>query len=261
MSEKWTLRAILDADPVEALEFDDLSDWFNPFLPHFVREALRCGGEVRVAERDGKVYGLYLLSPGERIASVLTRDRGIAEEFYGHRGPGPMYSPIALDPSAERFLIYSLNAQHWEQVAPLRWPIRTAGLADLPRVAALLHEEYGEVDERWIATAPAESERCFVAEIDRALVGLGWASIVGRHGRVHSLLVRAPYRGLGIGQDLLRARLLWLRAAGAEEVLSEIAEQNHASRRVAERLGMARVGEMYRLDREGTKAGDARGPR
>ena len=62
---------------------------------------------------------------------------------------------------------------------------------------------------------------------------------------MHSLAVRPMYRHLGLGTDLLFARLLWARAAGARSVLSEIADQNLPSRAVAEAGGMRRVGEIF----------------
>ena len=70
-------------------------------------------------------------------------------------------------------------------------------------------------------------------------------SRVGAQARLHSLTVRAPHRRLGIGTDLLAARLLWARRMGCERILSEIARDNMPSQLIALRAGMRRVGEIY----------------
>jgi len=50
---------------------------------------------------------------------------------------------------------------------------------------------------------------------------------------------------MGIGSDLLFARLLYARDAGACEAISEISERNAASRAVAERAGMRVAGTVF----------------
>ena len=55
--------------PLEAEQADDrlrgcdLSDWFNPFLARFAREAVGSGGRAVVAEDGGTVVGLLLADP------------------------------------------------------------------------------------------------------------------------------------------------------------------------------------------------------
>ena len=108
-----------------------------------------------------------------------------------------------------------------------------------------MREVYGVVNERWFDGPPNPSEAGFLAEVDGRLAGIGWVSKVHGHARIHSLTVRAPYRRVGIGTDLLFARLLWAHRTGASEVLSEISALNLGSQTIAARGGMRRVGQIY----------------
>jgi GNAT superfamily N-acetyltransferase len=246
-----TVREIASPDDLDGLRPGDLSDWFNPFLEHFMLESLRCGGEVALAVEDSEIRGIYLYSPAERIASVFTRSRRIAEELARRRDRISIYAPFELAPSSEPYLIYSAGAEPWIDGGGFAHAVRLAQASDLPEVARLLRAVYGEVDERWIATMPHATERCFVVEVDGDMAGVAWASLAGGAGRLHSLSVRPRYRRLGIGTELFRARRLWLRAAGADPTISEIAERNLPSRRIAEAGGMRPVGRIFRVERPG----------
>jgi len=245
-------RLLAHEEEIGSLRLGDLSDWFNPFLRHFMSESLRCGGEVLLAEEDGVVGVVYLYSPAERIASVFTRSRALAEAMLCRRDRISMYSPYPLRSDAEPYLIYEGPADAPDGRDRFRFPIRIASRTDRPRIVALLREVYGEVDEQWIATMPEAVERCFLAEVDGEIAGVAWASLVEGVGRLHSLSVRPRFRRLGIGTDLFRARCLWLGAAGATRTISEIAERNRPSRRIAEAGGMREVGRIFRLERETT---------
>ena len=74
---------------------------------------------------------------------------------------------------------------------------------------------------------------------------MSWVTTVGPYARGHSFLVHPRFRGVGIGTDLLRARMEWLRSLGARQVVSEIYDGNRASFIAAERAGMACVSEMF----------------
>jgi GNAT superfamily N-acetyltransferase len=241
------LRPAIDArlEEVDGLDRADLSSWFNPFLSYFARETQRCGGEVRVIREEGTVVGLVVSDPVERVASVFTRSRSIAETVVRGRGPYGMYSDFSFDVPADPYdiLVTSLDADRPSH--RFRHFIRPFSNGDLPAVLDLMREVYGAVYERWFDGLPTASEAGFVAEVDGRLAGVAWISRVGAHGRLHSLTVRAPYRRTGLGTDLLFARLLWARQAGAWDVLSEISEQNVGSQAIAARGGMRRTGQIY----------------
>jgi [ribosomal protein S18]-alanine N-acetyltransferase len=230
---------------LDGLERADLSPWFNPFLPYFVREAQRCGGDARVVREAGAVGGLMVSDPVERVASVFSRSRTIAETFVRGRGALGMYSDFSFEPRGEVFDIFVTPLAPDLPPYRFRHSIRPVSVNDLPAVLDLMREVYGVVNERWFEGIMDAPEAGFVAEAGGRLVGVGWVSVVGNHARLHSLTVRASHRRMGLGTDLLFARLLWARRAGAFDVLSEISERNDASRSIAARAGMRRVGEIY----------------
>jgi GNAT superfamily N-acetyltransferase len=240
---------LVSSEEIDRLALGDLSEWFNPFLPHFIREAHRCGGEVLVAREGPEVRGLYLYSPAERLASAFTRSRSIAEQFRTARDPPTLFAPFALAPGAETYHIYQGDLVRWSPSAPFLYRPHLARPGDLPEVVRLLRDVYGGVDEQWFATLPSELERCFVVRIEGEIAGVAWASYADGHGRLHSLSVRPRFRRLGIGTDLWTARALWLKAAGAHSVIAEISDRNAASRAVSEHGGMRPVGRWFRNER------------
>jgi RimJ/RimL family protein N-acetyltransferase len=242
-------RTLSETREVAELALDDLSDWFNPYLPYFLRETLRSGGEVTVSSAGGAVDGLCLYNPTERVASIFTRSEEIARAMFERRSGISVFSEAALGPIAESYRVYSVELDRWASDHRFTHPVRPARASDLPAVRRLLLDVYGAADERWFATMPSTTERWFLVELDGKLAGTACASLVGRHGRLHSLSVAPTRRRLGIGSDLVFARLVWLRAAGARSVLSEISERNLPSRALAEGAGMRDVGRLFRYER------------
>jgi ribosomal-protein-alanine N-acetyltransferase len=247
--EVGPLHLVVDSSEVDALPIGDLSDWFNPFLRGFMRETLRTNGEVWLSTPNGRVDGIFLYGPADRAGSIFTRSRSLAETFLGLRRNLGIFSELDLGPGGEIFHLYAADLRRWSPGHRFRFPIRIAGSADLPAVAALVREVYGRSDEGWFRTLPSGTDRCFVAEVRDRIVGVGWASTAADQGRLHTLAVHPRYRRLGIGTDLAFARLLWLRAAGSARALSEIADSNAPSRAIAERLGMVPVGRLFEYDR------------
>ncbi|MGP8072200.1 MAG: N-acetyltransferase family protein [Thermoplasmata archaeon] len=238
----------LDRVPITGLDRQapvDLSPWFNPFLPHFVRETVRSGGEVWGVLEDGNLTALTLKDPAENVASLFTRNQALAEELVRARGVSAAYSDFRMDGPVEAFGIYSRALGPVGVEHAFRHRVRPISEADLPRVAELMREVQGNIDDRWFHGLATTPETGFLIEVEGRLAGVGWVAVLGRHARLHSLAVRPGYRHVGVGADLLGARLLWAHRAGASEVLSEIADRNAASRYIAESAGMRRVGEIY----------------
>jgi GNAT superfamily N-acetyltransferase len=242
-------RTLTDSRDVGTLVLEDLSDWFMPHLPHFMREAMRSGGEVTVSSTNGTIDGVFLFHPSEHVGSIFSRSQAIAQAFFLLRDGLSVYSEVDLGPPAEVYRIYSVDLGRWEPDRPIAHPVRPATPSDIPRVRAVLLGVYGLADDRWFATMPSTIEQWFLAELDKEVAGVACATIVGRYGRLHSLAVVPTRRHLGVGSDLVRARLLWLRAAGAHSALSEISERNRPSQTVAERSGMRAAGRLFRYER------------
>ncbi len=230
---------------VERTELPALSDWFDPFLPLFMKDALRTRGEVEVAERQGEVVGVYLYSPTEGVGSVFTGSRAVALHYVPGRSPGGVYAERPWVEGGERIAILAADLRDWVASGPIRNPVRIAEPVDLPRIVPVMREQTGAVDQDWFRTLPRPEELCFFCEVDGRVAGVSWASVVGPHARGHSFMVHPRYRGLGIGTDLLQARMTWLQELGVRTVVSEIYEGNVASTTAAERAGMAEVDWMF----------------
>jgi len=236
---------------LEELARADLSPWFNPFLLHFARETLRCGGEAQGVREGRKLVALTLHDPAEDVTSVFTRAPARAEELVRARGSAAAYSDFQFEGPRDSYGVYTLTLDTMGPAHPFRHAVRPVREEDLPPVAELMREVEGNVDDRWFHGVLDTPETGFLIEVGSRLAGVGWVAVLGRHARLHSLAVRPIFRHLGLGADLLRARLWWAGRAGAREVLSEIADSNGSSRAIAGAAGMRRVGEIYLYPRGG----------
>ncbi len=239
------LRVLSGPDDVDRLRWTSLSDWFDPFLPLFARDALRTGGSVEVAEEEGAVRGLRLFGSSEGVGSGFTRERRIAERFLERMDEVGLYLEEPWRPGGQPIEVFAADLRDWAARERLRNPVRLGQREDLGGIRLLMRAELGPGVDPWLATLPRPEETAFLCEIDGRIVGVSWLSRVGPFARGHSFVVHPRFRGLGIGTDLLTARMLWLERTGARWVVSEIYDGNAASRKAAERAGMARVGEMF----------------
>jgi GNAT superfamily N-acetyltransferase len=89
---------------------------------------------------------------------------------------------------------------------------------------------------------PASTTPCTT---DSAGPSLGWLSSANRIGRLHSLYVNPQFRGIGIGLDILYARLIWLKSMRASSAFSEISRENLPSSRIALKGGMSVSGQVF----------------
>jgi len=215
------LRSVLDASETDGWSLPDVSPWFGPFLPAFVRATLRAGGSVRAA------------LAGRRAVALALPLRGRA-----------VFSELPLDGRAETYRIVSVDL---DSVPPavFRHPVRLLDPAEVPGFLAGLRGAAGRPDEPWARQLRGSEESAFGATVDGTPAGLAWAAVAGGHARLHSVWVAPRFRRLGVGSDLVFARLLWARTEGARSAIAEIAAGNAASLATVARAGFAPVGAMY----------------
>ncbi|MGA7861449.1 MAG: GNAT family N-acetyltransferase [Thermoplasmata archaeon] len=240
-----TVIPIRGPDEAQRLDFGDLSDFFNPFLHHFVREALRGGGEVWVSREGSAVSGLLIYNVVERVGSIFTRDTRVAETLFGVKDHAALFSEFPLGVKPETYHICAADLAGEMGRHHFAHPVRMAREPEQPAILRMLHEMYGRIDTSWLQACSPEDDKCFVVEVAGEIAGVGWVSVVGSYGRLHSLSVRPHCRRIGIGSDLWHARMLWARRAGARKVISEISEHNIASLAIATAGGMQRTGRMF----------------
>ncbi len=101
------------------------------------------------------------------------------------------------------------------------------------------------LNEHWVDVALKQGERCFIVRLDKEIAGWGWLSIVNGNGRLHSLYVKPQFRRIRIGEDILYARLLWLKSKGAHSAFSEISRHNSPSSRIALKGQMTACGQIF----------------
>ncbi len=239
------LVSVAGPEPLAGYSLTGLSDWFDPFLPEFVRDTLRCDGTVTLAlSATGAVEGLRIYHPEEGLGSIFSRSSDVAEAMRAERPDGAFFCELELAAPSERFELFAVDLAEIPPTGEFSYPVRVATARDLPGVVRSMMEIHGAYDPRgWVGADPAV-ERCLVIGLEDRIAGVGWVTRAGRRGRLHSVSVLPRYRRLGLGTELLQARLRWLRAAGAESALSEIADTNRASRALAEAAGMRAVATM-----------------
>jgi RimJ/RimL family protein N-acetyltransferase len=239
------VHEVAEVEEVDSLSIGDLSDFFDPFLVHFMKEALRGGGEVLVSTEGPYVSGIFTYDDDEKVGSIFARDRSVAETLFRRRAPLAAFSDFALAPGAEAYDIFGAEHPAWNVPHRFAHGVRLADAADRAPILQLMREMYGRIEEGWIRSIPRPEEPCFLVEVNGHVAGVAWASVLNRHGRLHALSVRPGYRQMGVGTDLWFARMLWAREAGAGRVICEIAEHNVPSRAIAVKGGMQPIGRIY----------------
>lgn len=227
----------------------ELSGPFGPFLDHFVQETWRAGGEVLASPERGPAEALLISDPSGPVGTVFARTPGPARSLASRRARLPLYSEVELDGSATPFDLFGIRLATAEPTPSIRHVVELAGPDEQVEVFRLWRSVLGPIEERWFHGLPSGSERTFLARVGGRAVGAAGLQLVGGHARLHSVVVAPGFRSLGIGTDLVRARLWWAARSGAVDAIAEIARTNVASRSAAERAGLRPVGEMYFYDR------------
>src|SRR5205809_822510 len=123
--------------------------------------------------------------------------------------------------------------------------ISIAEEGDIDEIGQFMASTHPGINRRWVNVALKEGERCFFVRLGKEIAGLGWLSIVNGIGRLHSLHVKPQFRRIGIGEDILFARLLWLKSKRARSAFSEISRDNSASSRIAMKGRMTPSGTIF----------------
>jgi GNAT superfamily N-acetyltransferase len=237
--------SVADARELSGLSLDGLSAEFRPFLPLFVEQVLRRGGEVLVRRSEDRAEGLLLHVPEERAGSLFAKELASLVALAGERAPASYFVEHRAATVVDELDIWAVDLTAGRPTPPLRHPVRAAAAGDRDSIARLSEAVGGPAEPKWIRPLDESGATCWVADGPGRIVGVGWAERVGGAGRVHSAFVDPRYRGIGVGSDLLEARLRWLAAAGAQRAISEISRSNVVSRRAAERSGMRPSAPMY----------------
>jgi ribosomal protein S18 acetylase RimI-like enzyme len=216
--------------------------FFDPYLKHYAREVLGVGGKIQIATSNERILGLFLYDEYEKTGSIYTGSKKIFDYFRKLEPSSFLFAEIDKSQIArEVFDIYTLNLED-ALTHSFKYEVSTPKLNEIERFMRLTHPG---VNPLWSRVALNNGNICFIVKLDGKCVGCAWVSLVNGIGRLHTLYVNPQYRRIGIGEDLLYARLLWLKLKGARIAFSEIAENNIASVTVARKASMLSCGRVY----------------
>ena len=220
--------------------------FFEPYLQYFVRQTLGAGGEAYVSRTsEGTIVGIFLYDDAEKTGTIYTRSKETFDYFYELRPANFLFAELKTEHESEVYDIYTIDLENLAIVHRFSHEISIAEEGDIDEIGQFMASTHPGINRRWVNVALKEGERCFFVRLGKEIAGLGWLSIVNDIGRLHSLHVKAQFRRIGIGEDILFARLLWLRSKRARSAFSEISRGNSPSSRIAGKGRMKPSGTIF----------------
>ncbi len=232
------------------LVFPEGFSFFEPYLQHFIREVLEIGGEAYVSRTsDGNISGLFTYDDFEKSGTVYTRSREVFEYFCGLKPLNFLFAELRTEVESEVYNIYSIDLENQDISHRFSHEISIADGGEIGEIERFMALAHPGMNKRWTRVALKNGDKCFTVRLDSEIAGLGWVSLVRGIGRIHSLFVNPQFRKLGIGEDILHARLLWLKLEHARSAFSEISRDNSPSSRIATKAQMRVCGQLFQYFR------------
>jgi ribosomal protein S18 acetylase RimI-like enzyme len=231
--------------------FPDGFSFFEPYLRYFIREVLEIGGEAYVSRTsEDNVSGIFIYDNFEKIGTVYTRSREVFDYFYGLKPSNFLFAELRTEVESEIYDIYTIELENRDIVHRFSHEISMVDEGQIGEIERFMVLAHPGMNRRWIEVALKNGDKCFVVRLGSEIAGLGWVSFVKSIGRIHSLFVKPQFRRLGIGEDILYARLLWLKSKHARSAFSEISRYNSSSVRVASKAQMKVCGQVFQYFRK-----------
>jgi hypothetical protein len=220
--------------------------FFEPFLQYFTREILEIGGEAYVSRsNEGAVSGLFMYDDAEKVASIYTSSREVFDYFYGLKPFYYLFAEMKTEIENEAYDIYSIDFEKLAIDHRFTHEISMAERSQAEEIERFMTLTHPRINQKWVKVALKNGDKCFTVKLGNEIAGLGWVSLVNGIGRLHSLYVKPQFRKLGMGDDILGARLLWLKSKHARSVFSEISRHNFSCSRIAAKEHMKVSGQIY----------------
>ncbi len=235
MSSSGEVNAVVVRSPSDIdFVFPNGFSFFEPYLQYFIRETIGAGGEAYASRTsEGNISGIFVYDGSEKIGTIYTRSRRVFDYFYGLRPANFLFAELKTEHESEVYDIYTIDLENLSVAHRFSYEISIAEEGDVDEIGQFMASTHPGINRRWVNVALEEGERCFFVRLGKEIAGLGWLSIVNGIGRLHSLHVKPQFRRIGIGEDILFARLLWLRSKRARSAFSEISRDNPPSSRIA----------------------------
>ena len=245
-SEEVRVSQIRNASDVHFV-FPDGFSFFQPYLEYWVKETLEIGGEAYVSETAaGNGPGLFLYDDYEKAGSVFTRSRDVFDHFYRLKPFKSIYAELQTEHPKEIYDIHTIDLENNSLDHKFSHTISIADREQSEEIQRLMLSTHPGTNPRWIDVALGNGDKCVTVRLGDEIAGLGWLSLVNGIGRLHSLFVKPRFRKIGVGLDILSARLLWLKSKHARMALSEISVTSLQSSKIAIKGGMKVSGQVYR---------------
>jgi ribosomal protein S18 acetylase RimI-like enzyme len=228
------------------LVFPDGFSFFEPYLRYFIGEVLEIGGEAYASRTsEGDVSGIFIYDDFEKVGTVFTRSREVFDYFYGLKQFDFLFAELRTELESEIFDIYTIDLENHDVVHRFSNEISMVDEGQIGEIERFMVLAHPGMNRRWIRVALKNGDKCFVVRLGSEIAGLGWVSFAKSIGRIHSLFVKPQFRRLGIGEDILYARLLWLKSKHARSAFSEISSCNSPSVRIELKAQMEVCGQVF----------------
>jgi len=233
--------------------FPDGFSFFQPYLEYWIKETLEIGGEAYVSETTtGDCSGLLLYDDYERAGSIFTRSREVFDYFYELKPFKSIYAELQTEHPKEIYDIYTVDLENNSLDRTFSHAISVAEREQIEEIRQFMLSTHPGTNPRWIDVALRNGDKCVTVRLGDEIAGVGWLSLVNGIGRLHSLFVKPRFRKIGVGLDILFARLLWLKSKHARMAFSEISVNNLQSSGISTRGGMKVSGQVYQYFRTET---------
>jgi ribosomal protein S18 acetylase RimI-like enzyme len=244
-SGEMKVSEILNASDIDFVFPKDLS-FFEPYLQYFIKEILEIGGEAYVSRTsEGTISGVFLYDDSEKVGTICTRSREVFDCFYGLKPFDFLFAEMRTEVESEIYDIYTIDLENTAVVHRFSHEISIAEKGHIDEIEQFMVSTHPRINKRWVNVALKNGDRCFIVRLSNEIAGLGWLSFVNGVGRIHSLFVKPQFRRIGIGEDILYARLLWLKSKHALSAFSEISRYNSSSSRIAMKAQMRASGQIF----------------
>jgi len=224
--------------------------FFEPYLPYHLKEILEIGGEVYTAKtQDGSLTGIFIYDNCEKVGTIYTRSREIFDYFYALKPFNFLFSEMQTELENEIYNIWKVNLDNLALAHRFSYEISMADAEHEDEVEHFMALTHPRINKSWVRVALKNGDKCFIVRLNDEIAGLGWVSLVNGFGRLHSLFVQPQFRRMGMGEDILNARLLWLKSNRAHSAFCEISQSNVASAGNVTKAQMSVVGQVYQYYR------------
>jgi GNAT superfamily N-acetyltransferase len=236
----------LKRTPATDLDIQTGISFFEPHLRYFIDQTLDIGGDVYLAwPSTGPAQGIFTYDLAEKTGTIYTKSQKVFDRLYNLKHSSYLFAEMDAEREHEIYDIYCTNLKNPDPVHRFGHEVAIATEDDAEELERYMSLTHPGINKRWVRVALKSRDKCFIVRLKNEIAGLGWVSFVNDVGRIHSLYVLPQFRRMGLGEDILFARLLWLRSRGARSAYAEISRLNPSSSRIAMKGGMRVAGQVF----------------